>query len=142
MIDIQTMTWRGPMPSFYHWFISEIEALVQSKHKIKVGVRERIISFNDFGFSQRTISNWRVRTPEKLPDAKKIKDIVDSIGFRAFSAQTRRQIILAWIGSGLHAKSEPSENLIHLLKSLAENAPDDFLLKCAKEAFTFYRDPD
>lgn len=142
MIDIQTMTWRGPASSFYHWFIAEIDALVQSKHVIKVGARERFISSKDFGFSNRTIRNWRVNKPANLPAPKKIKDIVNSIGFRAFDTVTRRQIILAWIGSGLHAKSEISENLIHLLKLLAENTHDDFLLKFAKEAFRFHHEPD
>lgn len=142
MIDIQTMTWRGPKQSFYHWFIDEIDALVESKGTIKVGARERHISSKDFGFSDRTIRNWRIDKPATLPAPKKIKGIVDSIGFRAFSTVTKRQIILAWIGSGLHAKSEISENLIHLLKLLAENTSDDFLLKFAKEAFVFHREPD
>ena len=136
------MEWRGTAASFCAWFIGEIETLLRKKSMVKIRGRERLLTWEDFGYSSRSLRPWKDNAPADIPEGKKLRDIVDSVGFGEFEIHAKRQVILAWIGRGLEAQARPSENLVHLLKLLAENTADDFLVNAAREAFRFHLSAD
>jgi hypothetical protein len=140
VIDLKAMVWKDHSSSFCTWFYQQVALTVEAGNFVTVRGRKRKLVWDDFGYTGSVIKKWDKRPLPEIPDGKKIRDIVGSHGFAHFPEGAKRQIVLAWIGRGLQSTTPPSDELISLLKSLAENSPEDFLVKAARQAFIFDAD--
>jgi hypothetical protein len=123
--------------SFHIWFIEQVDAIVEAgPPTIRVGGRNRPLDEEDFGYTSKTLSEWRKEIPKQdFPDGRKMLDIVASTGFKQFKSEHQNAILNQWIAVELDGQShELTDELVGLLFAIVEKSSADFLMQCWAES--------
>ena len=127
--------------SFKHWFVDQIDAVLASGPPIiRVSGRNRTLNEEDFGFTSKTLDNWREEKPkDEYPDGRKLMGIVISRGFEHLKPEHQNAVLNQWISVELNGQSHDlTDELVGMLLNMIEKSPMDFLMQYVPRHFLLF----